>query len=385
VRLRSFATAGLLLLLAACGGDEAAEEVAGAPVTLQKVETRDVVDRIEATGELIAKERAQIAAEVAGRVTEIVIDEGSAAELGASVLTIDPERRTLERDSARARVTETHASLLEQEREYDRIKTLHSRGVASQTQLDQAETQLKLLRSRRTAAEAELGMQERALADASVRAPFAGLVADRLVSLGEYVAPGQKLFELVSLDPIEVEFHLAEVDSSRVKVGNDVGVRVAPYPDEEFSATVTIVSPTMDSRTRTLRVKAQLANPDGRLRPGVFARVDLGVSKRENVAMIAEDAVLRRADGAIVFRALPDNRVERRVIEVGEHHDGMIEVVKGLVPGDLVVLRGQSALSDGELIAPRNEDGSQAPGGTPPPDGGPDVAGGPGAATETVR
>lgn len=364
--------AGLALSLAACGGDDVEEASEGAPVTLHRVSAIDITDRIEATGELLAKERAQIAAEVGGRITEILIDEGGAAEKDVAVLTIDPERRALERDSARARVTESNAALREQERDLERIKELHERGVASQAQLDQAETQLKLARSRRSAAEAELGMQARALADAVVKAPFSGLIADRLVSRGEYVTPGQKLFELVSLDPIEVEFHLAEVDSSRVKVGNDVGVRVAPFPEETFSATVTIVSPTIDSRTRTLRVKAQMANPDGKLRPGLFARVDLGIAKREGVPMIAEEAVLQRADGAVVFRAVAEDRVERRVIEIGAHHDGMVEVVKGLALGDRVVLRGQARLADGQRVSPRNADGTGAAAQTP------DVAGAPG-------
>ena len=374
MRFRGAVGFGLALALAACGKQDAEKPAEGTPVTLHRVTSVDVMDRIEGTGQLLAKERAQIAAEVGGRITEILIDEGSAAEQGAAVLSIDPERRTLERDSARARVTESHAALVEQERDFERIKELHQRGVASQTQLDQTETQLKLARSRRAAAEAELGMQERALADAIVRAPFAGLIADRLVSRGEFVAPGQKLFELVSLDPIEVEFHLTEIDSSRVKVGNDVGVRVAPFPDETFSATVTIVSPTIDPRTRTLRVKAQLANADRKLRPGLFARVDLGIAKRDGVAMIPEEVVLQRADGAVVFRALAENRVERRVIEVGAHHDGMVEVVRGLAPGDLVVLRGQAGLSDGELVSPRNADGSGVASGVP------DVAGAPGGA-----
>jgi membrane fusion protein (multidrug efflux system) len=372
VRTRSFLLAGLGLWLAACGKDESEEVPGGAPVTLQRVTAVDITDRIEATGQLLAKERAHIAAEVGGRVTEILIEEGGAAEQAAAVLTIDPERRTLERDSARARVTEANAALREQEREFNRLQELQQRGVASQTQLDQAETKLKLARSRRSAVEAELGMQTRALADAIVKAPFAGLVADRLVSRGEYVAPGQKLFELVSLDPIEVEFHLSEVDSSRVKVGNEVDVRVAPFPDETFAASVTIVSPTIDTRTRTLRVKAQLDNHDGRLRPGLFARVDLGIAKREGVPMIAEEAVLQRADGSVVFRAAADSRVERRVIEVGAHHDGMVEVVRGLEPGDLVVLRGQAALSDGQLVTPRNADGTSVGIRTP------DVAGAPG-------
>jgi membrane fusion protein (multidrug efflux system) len=372
VRLRTILMAGLAVWLAACGSEDAAEAPEGAPVTLQAVTAVDITDRIEATGELLAKERAHIAAEVGGRITEILIDEGSAAGQGGAVLKIDPERRALERDSARARVTETNAALREQEREVQRLKELHQRGVASQAQLDQAETQLKLARSRRSAAEAELGMQSRALADAIVKAPFAGLVADRLVSRGEYVAPGQKLFELVSLDPIEVEFHLSEVDSGRVKVGNRVEVRVAPFPDETFAALVTIVSPTIDPRTRTLRVKAQLDNQDGRLRPGLFARVDLGIAKREDVPMIAEEAVLQRADGSVVFLADAENRVQRKVIEVGGHHNGMVEVVRGLSPGDLVVLRGQAGLSDGQRVAPRNADGTSVGVRTP------DVAGAPG-------
>lgn len=369
MKLRAALIAVLALGLAACGDESVENKLEGAPVTLHRVAAVDITDRIESTGELLAKERAQIAAEIGGRVTEILIDEGSAAEQGAAVLTIDPERRTLERDSARARVTESHTALTEQERDFQRIKELKERGVASQSQLDQAETQLKLARSRRSAAEAELGMQERALADALVKAPFAGLIADRLVSRGEYVTPGQKLFELVSLDPIEVEFRLTEVDSSRVKIGNDVDVRVTPFPDERFKATVTIVSPTIDSRTRTLRVKAQLANPDGRLRPGLFARVDLGIARRNGVPMIPEEAVLQRADGAVVFRVVAENRVERRLIELGTHHDGMLEVVKGIVPGDLVVLRGQTGLADGELVSPRNDDGSDPSSSTP------DVAG----------
>ncbi len=159
-----------------------------------------------------------------------------------------------------------------------------------------------------------------------------------------------------------------------MKIGNDVDVRVAPFPDDTFKATVTIVSPTIDSRTRTLRVKALLANPEGRLRPGLFARVDLGIAKREGVLMIPEEAVLQRADGAVVFRALPENRVERRLIEVGAHRDGMLEVVKGIDAGDLVVLRGQAGLTDGELVSPRNADGSPEGAATS------DVAEGPGGA-----
>ncbi|MEE9609352.1 MAG: efflux RND transporter periplasmic adaptor subunit [Myxococcota bacterium] len=350
--------AAALLALAACGAEQASEEVVGRPVTLSPVLAVDLDERIEASGQLLAKDRAEIAAEVGGRITEILIDEGGGAELGAAVITIDPERRKLERDRTRARLDEARAARSEQEREFARIGELHERNVASQTQLEQAETGLVRAASRLLAAEAEFGVARRALQDATVRAPFAGLIARRLVSRGEFVSPGHKLFELVALDPIQVEFHLPEVDSSRVRVGHPVEVTVAPYPGEVFRANLTLVSPTIDPRTRTLRVQAQLPNGDGRLRPGLFARVDLGVAKRRGVPMIPEEAVLQRSDGAVVFRIDSDNRVERLVIETGAYWNGSVEVKGGLATGDLVVSRGHSALVDGELVVPRHPDGT---------------------------
>jgi membrane fusion protein (multidrug efflux system) len=352
--------AALLLGPAGCGGDREVEaSSAVAPrVMVAPVEGHRVIERIQAAGDLIAKEEATVSAEVGGIVTEILRDEGDAAEEGAVVLEIDPERRELELRSRQAGVERAEAGLREQERETKRIETLGSRDVASQAQRDEAETQLQRARSELAEARAQLGLAERALRDASVRAPFAGLVALRRVSEGEYVSPGQALFDLVALDPIEIEFHVAEVDSARVAIGSEIGVQVAPYPDEVFHAKVSVISPRIDAATRTLRVKGILANPDGRLRPGLFARVDLGVSDRDGVAMIPEDAVLQRADGEVAFRLVDGKRVQRLVLDTGVYQDGYVEVTRGLAIGDLVVVRGHMSLVDGAVVALRNRDGS---------------------------
>jgi membrane fusion protein (multidrug efflux system) len=352
--------AALLLGPAGCGGDPEVEgsSVAAPPVMVAPVEAHRVVEQIQAAGDLIAKEEATVSAEVGGIVTEILLDEGDAAEKGAAVLEIDPERRQLELGSRQAGVERAKAGLREQERETKRIETLGSRDVASQAQRDEAETQLQRARSELADARAQLGLAQRALRDASVSAPFPGLIALRYVSQGEYVSPGQQLFDLVALDPIEIEFRLAEVDSARVAIGGEIDVRVAPYPDEVFRAKVSVISPRIDTATRTLRVKGILANPDGRLRPGLFARVDLGVSDRDGVAMIPEDAVLQRADGSVAFRLLDGNRVQRRVLSTGLYQDGYVEVVHGLEIGDQVVVRGHMALVDGAVVALRRPDGS---------------------------
>ncbi len=357
-RAAALAAACAAGLLAACGGEGEEQGPQATPVTLSPVVAMEIEERIEATGQLVARDHAQIAAEVAGRITLILVEEGASVRAGEPVLAIDPERRNLERDSARARVDEARAQLREQERAYERVVELRERGVASETQREQAETQQKLAGSRLAAAEAELGVLERALRDANVSAPFDGLVAERFVSRGEYVTPGQKLFELVALDPIEVEFHLPEVDSGRVATGQIVDVRVAPFPDESFDGEVSVVSPTIDPRSRTLRVKAQLPNPGGQLRPGLFARIDLGVALRPNVPMVLEEAILRRAEGSIVFRAVDGNRVERVAVETGVHQAGYVEVLRGLAAGDLVVSRGGDRLAAGQTILPRNPDGT---------------------------
>jgi membrane fusion protein (multidrug efflux system) len=355
--------AALVLLAGACGlagcGDETTSApIAAPPAMVAAVEAFRVEERIEATGQLLARSQAAVAAQVAGQVTQIARDEGAAVAGGDLVIEIDPERRELEARSARALFAQAQARAAEAERELARVVKLHAQGVAADARLDQARTALDHARSGRDAAQAELGIAERSLRDASVAAPFAGLVARRHVSEGEFVAPGQKLFELVALDPIEVEFHLPERDSSRVAVGVPVDVRVAPFPDEVFRATVSVVSPTIDTATRTLRVKAALPNPDGRLRPGLFARADLGISVREGVAMIPEEAVLQRADGPVAFRLVAGGRVERRVLELGSIRDGRVEVRRGLAVGDRVVVRGQGELVDGGVVSVRDAAGA---------------------------
>jgi membrane fusion protein (multidrug efflux system) len=341
-----------------CGGGEAVTEAPGHPVVITPVEVRDVEERIETSGELLAKDRADVAAQVSGEITEILFEEGDAVEAGAVVVEIDQERRQLEVERVRARVGEARAGVSEQKREVERVRVLAGKNVASETQLDQAETQFQTAQSRLSAAQAELGVAERALRDATVNAAFSGRIAQRYVHRGEFVREGELLFELVSLDPIEVEFHLPEADAARVREGQPIEVTVSPYPDEVFDAIVTVVSPTIDRRTRTLRVRALVPNPDHRLRPGFFARANLGVARREGVLIVPEEAVLQRADGAVVFKVGADDRVVRVPVEIGRVSNGSVEVKSGLARGDLVVSRGHADLIDGSKVVARNPDGS---------------------------
>jgi membrane fusion protein, multidrug efflux system len=357
---RKMLAAALAALLAAfgCGGDAEKVDDTTRPVMVSRVSVSTVEERIEGSGELQAKDRALLASEVDGVVTELVVDEGDRVEEGAVLLAVDPEKRALAVANVRAMQRDAQAALAEAERDVARVRSLHQGGIASEAALDKAETGFSRARSRVEATSAELGVADRALRDASVRAPFTGWIARRDVSRGEYVRPGQPLFELVALDPIEVEFAVAERDSARVHIGQQVGVKVAPYPEETFTAEVTVISPTLDTKTRTLRVQARIANSDGRLRPGLFARTDLGVAKREGALLVPEEAVLQRADGEVVFVATADDRARRVVVKTGQQRGGQVEIVEGLGADDEVVVRGHAALVDGTPISRRSSDGS---------------------------
>jgi membrane fusion protein (multidrug efflux system) len=357
---RRFAALGLLLALSACGSSDSRNTSPARPVVLAPVEVRDVEERVSASGQLLAKQRADVAAQVPGEVTSILVDEGQSVAEGAVVIEIDPERRALDLDRARARLSEAGAALLEAQRQDRRQRALAREKVASRAQLEQASAALEAARSRVQAMQADLGAAERAMSDSRVAARFDGVIGRRFVSRGEFVQPGQKLFELVSLSPVEVEFNLPESDAARLRTGLPLGVTVAPYPGEVFRAEVSMVSPVVDAQTRTLRVKALLANPDGRLRPGLFARAELGIAQHKDVLLVSEEALLQRADGKVVFLAVDGGtRAERRVVEVGAIRGGMVEIRSGLAKGDVVIVRGHSSLVDGAAIAARNPDGTR--------------------------
>jgi membrane fusion protein (multidrug efflux system) len=362
--MRSLLVLACGVLAFGCGSEDptpAAADGLRPPVMVVLSERRDVVDRIRATGQLIAQAEATIAAQVAGQVTEIRVREGEGVETDAVLLVIDPERRQLEVDNAEAQLAEARAELAVSKRSYERTKRLSRGNVASEARLDEDRTRESLARSAEAGALARLGLTRRALEDATVRAPFSGLIARRHVSVGEYLTTGSALFDLVALDPIEIEFTLAEIDSSKVEIGHPVKIALAPYPDESFGATVTMISPTIDPRTRTLRVKAELPNPDGRIRPGLFAHVDLGVSERHGVIVVPEDAIVQRASGTVIYRVDAEARAERVNVETGVRLEGWIEISESVGAGDRIVVRGQNRLDDGIMVSVRSSQGALVP------------------------
>ena len=326
-------------------------------VSVYVLESRTLSEEIKASGDLEAQFHTEIAAEVEGRVTELTVDEGGSVEAGVVVIEIDPARRKLDLSAARARLAQARAELANEQRKTKRIRELRSQSVSSIQQLEEAETMLALARSAVSAEEAAVGVAERRVRDSSVAAPFAGLVARRSVELGEFVQPGKSLFELVAMSPLEAIFSLTELDTERVRLGQRVEIRVGAFPGRTFDGRVAFIAPTIDPNTRTLRIKAEIDNIEGLLRPGLFARMSLGVAERPNVLMVPAEALIQRAGGTSVYRVTDaegdEGRVERISVEVGSTEGDFVEVRGTLRPGDKIVRRGHGGLANGMAVVVR--------------------------------
>ncbi|MEZ4331339.1 MAG: efflux RND transporter periplasmic adaptor subunit [Myxococcota bacterium] len=351
--LCSLACVAMLGSLAGCREEQTAAEEILPSVAVVEIEAVDFDQDLRASGDLRARYQTMIAAEVAGRVTELSVEEGASVAQGDVVIRIDPERRRLDLAAAQARLSQARANLRQETNKVERVRKLRSENISSVERLEEAETAVLLAQSAVRAEEAAVGVARRALEDASVAAPFAGLVARRSVELGEFVQPGTPLFELVSMTPLDVVFNLPELDSQRVSLGQHVAVAVAAPADRRFDAVVTFIAPTVDPDTRTLRIKAEIDNSDGALRPGLFARVMVGTEERRSVLMVPEEAVVQREGGAWIFRVEAGNRVRRVAVETGAQSKGRIEVRGAVTAGDRVVRRGHGGLADGMEVVVR--------------------------------
>jgi membrane fusion protein (multidrug efflux system) len=235
-----------------------------------------------------------------------------------------------------------------------RTRELASREAVSQAQQDRVAAELAV-------AEAKLDVARVALERTRVRAPFDGVVGSRLVAPGDRVTSKDAIVQIDAVDRLQVSFGISEFGILFAREGAPVEIRVAPYPDAVFPGQVFYVSPALDPATRRVVVKAWVGNADRRLRPGLFANVDLEIARRDGALVVPESAVVFDREGTYVWKVDAEQVAQRVPVQVGLRKGGRVEVKLGLQPGDAVVTTGthkvvagkKVALADGPVAADR--------------------------------
>jgi RND family efflux transporter MFP subunit len=391
IRLLNLGIVAAAMTLAACssGTTSAAAPAEPAPVAVRTVQVqKQSIDRfLRVTGSLAADEQAGVAAETAGRVIGTPVERGTHVTAGAVLVRLSPAEadaslREADANAAQlearlglaagqpfdpARVPEVlnaKASLDWADADFNRIKSLLDQKVVSQAEYDQKLTAVNAARQQFLAAQntaqqsyrslqaarARIDLARKAASDTVVRAPFNGIVSERLVSTGDYVTKGMKIATVVRIDPVRVELTVPEQYLSLVKPGQAVRLSVDAYPNEKFAASVKFISPALKTDQRALTVEAVAPNADGRLKPGLFATAFLQQTNPAPALLVPSSAIETVAGTSRVYVITDGNKVEERIVTLGETVGDRVELASGVRAGERVAANPRGKLTDGARV-----------------------------------
>jgi RND family efflux transporter MFP subunit len=340
---------------AATEAEAAPEDAAALPVQINRTEWAGVEPvtlrrTVEVIGPLAPARRVDLSAQASGEVQDVAVRPGDAAARGQVLVQLDEERLTLELDLARANAESTQTQLDTAQAQLDRARSLVERGVAAETTLEDLENNVASLRASLAAQEDQVAAAELSLSNASVTAPFDGVVASRAVDPGAVVAQGAALLSLVDLSEVEMLASAPVAAGARIRPGQTVEVEVDGIEGRTFRGEVQRVAPVAEEGTRTLTIYVRLANPDGMLLGGMFATGRIVTEERVDAVAVPEAAVQEDEAGSFVF-VLEGGALARRDVEAGEVWEGnLLEVTGGLAPGDEVVTSALSGLAPGRPV-----------------------------------
>jgi len=232
-------------------------------------------DKLTATGEFVSPSRSEVAPKIPGRVASVYVDDGARVQRGEPIFAMETDYLRLDVQRARAELARTSAALAEAQRDFDRKKELRQKDSIPQATYDRSQGAFEQMRAGRAAAQSGVAMAQQRLSDATVRAPLTGVVEERKIDVGEHLAEGGVAFVIMQTAPLKLRFQVPEKYLSRIQRGLQVVATVDPYPGEKFEGRIKTVGGVIDPATRTMFAEAEFPNSDGRLRPGLFARVNL--------------------------------------------------------------------------------------------------------------
>ncbi len=330
-----------LLTLASTGAQAQGRPQAPAPgVVVSEAKIEPFPLSSEALGNARANEAVEIRSEITAAVTGIYFEEGKSVEKGTVLL-------MLENSEPLADLAAAKAALVDSESQFRRSSELFKTQVVSESQLEQLE-------AKRDADEAAVNAAEARLNQTVIRAPFAGQLGLRRISLGSVVSPSTVITTLDDTSQIKLDFNVPEVFLSRLERGLTVTARSAAWPDQSFSGQVTSIDTRVDPVSRTLIVRALIPNDHARLRPGMFLTVSL-LKEDVQALMIPEQAIVPERSKQFVYVVGDQGIVQRREVRTGRRRPGQVEILEGLNPGEPVIVEGTQKARPGQPVNIREQ------------------------------
>lgn len=329
------------LVLAGCGKDQAAAKAGKSgndhpvAVTTTIVQPREFNDVLQALGTAQARESVTITAKVSDVVTRLAFESGQRVRAGQ--LLADMNSRAQQAD-----VTAAEAVLRDTEQQQRRGAELAKAQLIARGQYD-------TLRANRDAAAASVQAKRASVADRTITAPFAGVLGLRQVSIGALVSPGTVITTLDDDSTIKLDFTVPEATLSSLAAGQSITATSDAWPGVTFDGHIADIDSRIDPSTRAIRVRAELPNTTGKLRPGMLLRVLVELPARQAL-VLPEIAVLQEAEQSFVYRVSAGDTVVKAPVTLGTRQGGLVEIKTGLKAGDRIVVEGTVKLHDGSRI-----------------------------------
>lgn len=315
-------------------GDDAQQERV-IPVKVEPVQPGPLKDILVLPGETEPDKDVALAAERPGQIEWVGVSEGDEVFPGRRIAMIDA-------DSLRAALDKTEASYELAEKQADRREDLYNNNFISKEELDQTRTAL-------TTARATLREAQVAFDQGVIESPIHGIVNDLHVDEGEYVNPGSPVADLLDIDSIRINVNVPELDVRWLKAGDKTMVRVDAYPDEMWNGVIDFVGYKADDKTKTFPVRVIVDNADGRIRPGMLARVVFLRRIIPDALSVPLFAVQDKGGERIVF-VEQNGTAQSRIVEFGVLDGERVQITKGLDPGDKLIVVGQNEVEDGTKV-----------------------------------
>ena len=302
-----------------------------------------------AVGSLTAVLGADLAPEVNGIVKQIYFRSGKDVKKGTLLLELNADSDSARLESLKA-MEDLAGKTLTRDREQFKVQAV------SQATIDTDMANLKSM-------QAQVAEQQALLDKKFIKAPYEGRLGIRMVDLGQYISPGQKIVTLQALDPIFIDFFLPQKDISRVKVGQKISVKVDAFPDKDFMGEISTINPKVDESTRNVLVRASIANPDKKLLPGMFATARVDIGDKQNYITLPQTGISYNPYGNYVYvitekgkdaKGKPEFKVKQRFVTTGDTRGDQIAVINGIKVGETVVIAGQNKLKNDTPIIINN-------------------------------
>jgi len=321
-------------------------------VVVGEARTDAVIKQVPLTGTVTSHKHSRLSAQVSGLVKTINVETGDHIKKGDVLLQLDQEIEAFNLEAARAATQQARAQLTDAKRRYASAKRLQKQNSISIDEIQNREAQVNIDKAALQKLLAEEQKQQALVKRYTVKAPFAGVISEKLTEVGEWIEPGKPMLTLIAMDELRIDFQVPQefyIDSeSRITITLDA------LPDRIFEAKIDTVVPFSDPSARSFLMRVVVDKQDVRMTPGMSVHGTLRLNTGQRGVVVSRDALLRYPDGRVTVWVVKRDddipKVSEQVVKVGHSFDGQVTILEGVRAGAVVVEQGNESLQEGQIV-----------------------------------